>query len=69
MVIDLDADPGRVVVRAPDEVLGIQYNDAHLTADQARAIAANLDARGEHTVIAEGLRRAADQAESRRPAC
>lgn len=60
MIIDIE--PGKVIVRAPDELIGLTENDAHLAPYHARVIARALDADG-HPVAAEGLRRAADQAE------
>ncbi|MFA5709288.1 hypothetical protein [Mycolicibacterium sp.] len=64
MIIDLDTERGKVVVRNAQAILGI-VNDLHLTPHEARIIAEDLDSKGEHTVAAEGLRRAADQAETR----
>lgn len=61
MIVDIK--PGEIVVRDAQTVLGIT-NDLYLTPPQARVIATNLEARGEHTTAAEGLRRAADQAEA-----
>ena len=61
MIIDLDAMPGEIVISDAEPILGTA-DDQRLTPDQARALAADLDRRGEHTVAAEGLRRAADQA-------
>jgi len=62
MIIDTDTVAGRLVVRDAEAILGI-VNDLHLTPEQARVIATDLEARGEHTVAAEGLRRAADHIE------
>lgn len=61
MIIDLDSWPGEIVVSDAEHILGTP-DDQRLTPDQARALAADLDRGGEHTVAAEGLRRAADQA-------
>lgn len=63
MIIDIEH--GKIIVRAPDELTGLTENDAHVTPDQARAVARGLDIDG-HPVAAEGLRRAAAQAEKGR---
>lgn len=65
MIIDLDAVPGCVTVRGPDEALGTA-NDVVLTPRQARNYADKLDGDGLHTVIANGLRNAAAEAQRRR---
>lgn len=65
MIVDTDTYPGQVFVRAAGDVLGLTL-DVSLTPQQARAIAVRLDDEGEHTVAAEGLRRAADRAEKKR---
>jgi hypothetical protein len=65
LVMIVDIEPGKVTVRDAESILGI-VNDRTLTPPQARLIAADLDRKGEHTVAAEGLRRAADQAENGR---
>ena len=62
MIIDTDTAPGQIVIRDAQSILGIA-DDQHVTPDQARALAADLERDGEHTVAAEGLRRAADHAE------
>jgi hypothetical protein len=64
LVMIVDIEPGKVIVREAAAVLGI-VNDVTLTPDQARLVAESLDREGSHTVAAEGLRRAADQAENR----
>lgn len=56
---------GHVAVRNAQEVLGLE-NEVTLTPDETRTYAAKLEREGRHTVAAEGLRRAADQAESGR---
>lgn len=64
MIVDTDSAPGKVVVRDAKAVLNLTL-ETHLTPDQARTVAAKLEAEGEHTVAAEGLRRAADEAEKK----
>ncbi len=61
----VDISPGRITIHDAESVLG-RSEDLHVAPDRARMIAAELDAKGEHTVAAEGLRRAADQAEGKR---
>lgn len=58
----VDTAPDRIVVRDAEAVLGT-ISDVHLNPAQARALADKLDAAGEHTVAAAGLRGAADRAE------
>ena len=60
MIVDIE--PGMVTIRAGEAILGIS-NDLTLTPHQARLVAAHLETEGEHTVAAEGLLGAADQAE------
>lgn len=62
MITDTATYPGYVFVRDAQAELDITL-DARLTPDQARVIADNLEREGTHTVAAEGLRRAADDAE------
>lgn len=62
MIIDTDTVPGELVIRDAATILGVD-DDLHLSPDQARNLAADLERRGEHTVAAEGLRRAADHVE------
>lgn len=57
----VDTSPGAVVIRDAGAILGI-CNDLTLTPAQALLVAARLDSGGQHTVAAEGLRRAAHQA-------
>lgn len=64
MIVDTDTYPGYVFVRDAKAELNVTL-DARLTPEQARVIADNLEREGVHTVAAEGLRRAADQAERR----
>ena len=61
----VDITPGCIVIRDAHSVLG-HSEDLQVSPDRARVIAAELDAKGEHAVAAEGLRRAADQAEGKR---
>lgn len=60
MIVDIA--PGVVTVRDAEKELELTL-DVTLTPGQARAIARNLRDAGKHTVAAEGLFRAADQAE------
>ncbi|MCC9179489.1 MULTISPECIES: hypothetical protein [Mycolicibacterium] len=62
VIADTDTYPGYVFVRDAQAELNVTL-DARLTPDQARVIAGNLEREGKHTVAAEGLRRAADEAE------
>lgn len=58
----LEITPGIVIIRDAQAELGLTL-DATVTPDQARILAGNLMREGKHTVAAEGLLRAADQAE------
>lgn len=62
MITDTDTYPGYVFVRDAQAELNVTL-DTRLTPEQARVIAGNLEREGKHTVAAEGLRRAADDAE------
>ncbi|MBU8838964.1 hypothetical protein [Mycolicibacterium goodii] len=62
MIIDTDTTPGELVIRDAEAILGIA-NDLHLSPEQARVLADDLERRGEHTVAADGLRHAADHVE------
>lgn len=64
MITDTDTYPGYVFVREAQAELNVTL-DARLTPEQARVIAGKLEREGKHTVAAEGLRRAADDAERR----
>lgn len=61
----VDIAPGCITIHDGHAMLGYD-GDLRVSPDRAREIAAELDAKGEHTVAAEGLRRAADQAEGKR---
>ncbi|MUL61205.1 hypothetical protein B5P44_01225 [Mycobacterium sp. CBMA 213] len=61
----IDIAPGCIVIHDAGSILG-HSDDLQVSPERARQIAAELDAKGEHTVAAEGLRRAADQAEGKR---
>ena len=61
MIVDIE--PGMVTIRNAEAILGIS-NDLTLTPNQTRLVAMRLMHKGEHTVAAEGLYRAADQAET-----
>lgn len=63
MIVDVSA--GFVTIRDAEVILGI-LNDLTVTPNQARMVAQNLINEGNHTVAAEGLMRAADQAEKER---
>ncbi|BBY54113.1 hypothetical protein H7J07_05745 [Mycobacterium koreense] len=67
MVVDLDFERGKVLVKDSEHILGL-IHDVLLTPDQVRAVARNLEAEGKHTVAAAGLFKAADDAERREPA-
>lgn len=58
----IDISPGQIIIRDAQSILGI-VNDLYLTPHEARVIAKKLEADGEHTTAADGLRQAADQAE------
>jgi len=60
MIVDIE--PGMVTIRAAEAILGLTL-DVTLTPNQARLVVAHLETEGKHTVAAEGLFRAADQAE------
>lgn len=60
MIVDIE--PGVVTIRDAEAILNLTL-PVTLTPDQTRIIARNLMEKGEHTVAAEGLFRAADQAE------
>ena len=60
MIVDIE--PGMVTIRAAEAILGLTL-DVTLTPNQARLVVAHLETEGKHTVAAEGLHRAADQAE------
>jgi len=60
MIVDIE--PGMVTIRNAEAILGIS-NALTLTPNQTRLVAMRLMHKGEHTVAAEGLVRAADQAE------
>ena len=60
MIVDIE--PGMVTIRAAEAILGLTL-DVTLTPNQARLVVAHLETEGEHTVAAEGLLGAADQAE------
>lgn len=64
MIVDLDYEPGKVLIKDAESVLGVTL-DTLLTPGQVRAVARNLEAEGKHTVAAAGLFRAADDAERR----
>jgi len=61
----VDVSSGFVTIRDAEVILGI-VNDLTVTPNQARMVAQNLINEGNHTVAAEGLMRAADQAEKER---
>lgn len=61
----VDVKPGVVTIRDAEAILGLTL-DVTLTPNQTRIIAARLMNQGIHTVAAEGLLRAADQAEKGR---
>ena len=63
MIVDVAS--GFVTIRDAEVILGI-VNDLTVTPNQARMVAQNLINEGNHTVAAEGLMRAADQAEKER---
>ncbi|BBY53952.1 hypothetical protein H7J07_04785 [Mycobacterium koreense] len=63
MRFDVDRGSGKVIVRSPNDVLGILHNDAHLAPSGARAIANGLEIDG-HRDLAAQLRAAADEAEA-----
>lgn len=63
MIVDVAS--GFVTIRDAEAILGI-VNDLTVTPNQARMVAQNLINEGNHTVAAEGLMRAADQAEKER---
>jgi len=58
----VDIEPGMVTIRDAEAILGLTL-DVTLTPNQTRLVAMRLMHKGEHTVAAEGLVRAADQAE------
>jgi len=58
----VDTKPGVVVVRDAEPILGITH-ELTLTPHQAWLLSERLEAEGEHTVAADGLRRAAVDAE------
>lgn len=60
MIIDIE--PGLVTIRDAEAILNLTL-PVTLTPNQTRIIAMRLMNKGEHTVAAEGLFRAADQAE------
>ena len=60
MIVDIE--PGMVTIRNAEAILGIS-NALTLTPNQTRLVAMRLMHKGEHTFAAEGLYRAADQAE------
>lgn len=60
MIIDIET--GHIHIRDARPILGTA--ELTITPARAREIAAELDAEGRHTVVAEGLRRAARQAET-----
>jgi hypothetical protein len=61
----VDVASGFVTIRDAEVILGI-VNDLTVTPNQARMVAQNLINEGTHTVAAEGLMRAAEQAEKER---
>jgi len=61
----VDVASGFVTIRDAEVILGIG-NPLTVTPNQARMVAQNLINEGTHTVAAEGLMRAADQAEKER---
>jgi len=63
MIVDVSS--GFVTIRDAEVILGI-VNPLTVTPNQARMVAQNLINEGNHTVAAEGLMRAADQAEKER---
>ena len=65
MIVDLDRYPGFVAIRDAEAKLGLTL-EVKVSPSQARALADRLEAEGVHTVAADGLRRAADDAEKRR---
>ncbi len=58
----VDIEPGLVIVRDAESILG-HTDTLQLTPDATRELAERLQSEGKHTVAAEGLRRAAEQAE------
>lgn len=58
----IGTEPGWVTLDAAESVLGLTI-PARVTPEQARFLAEKLMREGEHTVAADGLLRAADQAE------
>lgn len=61
MIVDIDTEPGMVFVRDSQHITGLTL-DVRFTPAQARAYADGLHKDG-HTVAADGLRRAAAEAE------
>lgn len=59
-----DIEPGLVIVRDAQSILG-HTDTLRLTPAATRTLADRLEIEGKHTVAAEGLRRAADQAEGK----
>ncbi|MUM03235.1 hypothetical protein B5P44_00160 [Mycobacterium sp. CBMA 213] len=64
MIVDIEL--GLVIVRDGQSILG-HTDTLRLTPDETRALAERLENEGLHTVAAEGLRRAADQADGKLP--
>jgi FtsP/CotA-like multicopper oxidase with cupredoxin domain len=60
MIVDIE--PGLVIVRDGQSILG-HTDTLRLAPAETRDLADQLENEGKHTVAAEGLRRAADQAE------
>lgn len=59
----VDIEPGLVIVRDAESILG-HTETLRLAPNATRELAEQLQREGLHTVAAEGLRRAADQAET-----
>ena len=57
-------DPGQITVSDADEILG-HSDTLALTPAATRDLAEQLEQEGKHTIAAEGLRRAANQADGR----
>lgn len=63
----IDTKPGQVTIRDAESILG-DSDVRSLDPDATRELADRLETEGKHTVAAEGLRRAADRAETMIPA-
>ena len=62
MVTDTDTEPGKVVIRDAESILGLTL-DVHLTPQQTHTIADNLEREGKHTHAVDELRAAAAEAQ------